>query len=108
MDSNTSRLSEFAENGEDLDFMQTFLVCEMSRFTGNSHRKTKCKFVVEPEEAFMSMTRVSQIKSVDEQKKIEALYSKYLSMKNKFFEQVWREMVLPNMDAESFKLFLGG
>ena len=63
---------------------------------------------MEPEEAFMSMTRVSQIKSVDEQKKIEALYSKYLSMKNKFFEQVWREMVLPNMDAESFKLFLGG
>lgn len=89
---------EATGNGELLKFQKSFLLREMNISNTNNHF-TNLNRTLPPDEGFGSMENLGE-------EKLTSLMDKYQMMKNHFFQAVWKDIILPNMDSESFYDFI--
>lgn len=98
---NKDLLDELKEDAKEsqsfLEFQKNFFFGEMTK--ERSARLTLLGYVIEPEEGISSLKNLPA-------GKVFALRQAYTAMKNKFFASIWKEDILPNMDAESFFHFI--
>lgn len=90
-----------AEESKDLlRFQKDFLMDDM---TSPANQRHEGSYVIEPEEAFSSIIATSD---EDARSSFEELKKEYLKKKNWFFASIWKETILPNMNAAAFDDFV--
>ena len=81
-----------------LDYQKSFLLREIDT-TMDKYHLTKVNRCISPDEGLDSIENVTM-------KDFTSLRDKYHNLKNHFFQLVWRDIILPNMNSESFYDFI--